>query len=57
MCPVVLGSGRPLFLNNVDSFGMKLLEMKSFDLDAVQLKYKMAATKKIATKRGKAAGA
>jgi dihydrofolate reductase len=57
MCPVVLGGGRPLFLNNVDSFGMKLLEMKSFDLDAVQLKYKMAGTKKIATERGKAAGA
>lgn len=57
ICPVVLGSGRPLFLNHVDPFGMKFLEMKSFDLGAVQLKYKTAATKKIAMKRGKAAGA
>ena len=57
MCPVVLGSGKPLFLNHVDPFGMKLLEMKSFDRGAVQLKYKAAATKKIAKKRAKAAGA
>jgi dihydrofolate reductase len=57
MCPVVLGSGRPLFLNKVDAFGMKLLEMQSFDLGAVQLLYEAAATKKIAKKRGKAAGA
>ena len=57
MCPVVLGNGKPLFLNKVDAFGMKFLEMKSFDLGAVQLKYKAAAEKKIAKKRVKAAGA
>jgi dihydrofolate reductase len=56
ICPVVLGSGRPLFLDHVDSFGMKFLEMKAFDLGAVQLKYKADATKKIAGKRGKAVG-
>lgn len=57
MCPVVLGSGKPLFLNHVDPFGMKLLDMKSFDRGAVQLRYKAAAEKKIAKKRAKAAGA
>lgn len=57
MCPVVLGNGRPLFQNKVNAIGMKLLETKSFDLGAVQLKYKAAATQKIASKRGKAAGA
>ena len=57
MCPVVLGSGKPLFLNHVDPFGMKLLEMKSFDRSAVQLKYKAAAAQKVAKKRAKAAGA
>jgi dihydrofolate reductase len=57
MCPVVLGSGRPLFLNKVDPFGMELLETKSFDLGAVQLKYKAAATKEIAKKREQGAGA
>lgn len=51
VCPVVLGSGRPLFLNKVDSFGMKLLEAKTFDLGAVQLKYKPAPHKKTAKKR------
>ena len=56
MCPVVLGSGRPLFLNKVDPFGLKLLELKSFDLGAVQLKYKAATTRQITKKRGKAAG-
>ena len=55
VCPVVLGQGRPLFLNAVDQFGMKLLEMKSFDLGAVQLTYKADANKKIARKRGEAA--
>jgi dihydrofolate reductase len=54
MCPVVLGSGRPLFLNEVESFGLKLLEAKTFDLGAVQLKYKTAPTKKIGKKRGAA---
>lgn len=46
MCPVVLGSGRPLFLNGFDQFGLKLVEVKKFDKGAVQLKYKPAPTKK-----------
>ncbi|MGH9907470.1 MAG: dihydrofolate reductase family protein [Pyrinomonadaceae bacterium] len=33
-CPVVLGKGRPLFLDEVDSFGLKLLQAKTFDLGA-----------------------
>jgi dihydrofolate reductase len=51
MCPVVLGSGKPLFLDKVDSFGLKLVEAKTLDLGAVQLKYKPAPTKKIGKKR------
>lgn len=50
MCPVVLGSGRPLFLDKVDSFGLKLMEAKTFDLGAVQLKYKAAQVKKTSRK-------
>ena len=50
MCPVVLGSGRPLFLDEVDSFGLKLVEAKAFELGAVQLKYEAAAAKKTQTK-------
>ncbi len=46
MCPVVLGGGRPLFLDEVDSFGLKLLEAKTFARGAVQLKYKPAPAKK-----------
>ncbi len=46
MCPIVLGSGRPLFLDEVDSFGLKLVEAKTFDRGAVQLKYKPAPAKK-----------
>lgn len=51
VCPVVLGSGRPLFLDKVDSFGLKLLEVKKFDQGAVQLKYKPAPAKKSAKTR------
>ena len=54
-CPLVLGEGRPLFLDEVDSFGLKLLEAKTFDRDAVQLKYEAAPTKKTGTKRKRAA--
>ena len=39
MCPVVLGTGKPMFLDKVDSFDVKLLDVKRFDLGAVQLKY------------------
>ncbi|HEX6730952.1 MAG TPA: dihydrofolate reductase family protein [Pyrinomonadaceae bacterium] len=55
-CPIVLGSGMPLFLNKVDSFGLKLLESKSFDLGAVQLKYRNDPKKKIGKKRTAASG-
>jgi len=51
VCPVVLGSGRPLFLDQVDSFGLKLQEAKTFDLGAVQLKYKPAPAKRTGKKR------
>lgn len=51
MCPVVLGSGRPLFLDKAASFGLKLVEAKTFDLGAVQLKYKPAPAKKTGKKR------
>ena len=40
ICPVVLGSGKPLFRDEVDSF--KLLKTKSFDRGAVLLAYKAA---------------
>ena len=39
ICPVVLGSGKPLFSEQVD--GLKLVDAKTFDLGAVQLKYKL----------------
>jgi dihydrofolate reductase len=39
VCPIVLGGGRPLFLEKGDSFNLKLLEAKTFDLGAVQLRY------------------
>jgi dihydrofolate reductase len=39
VCPIVLGGGRPLFLEKGDTFNLKLLEAKTFDLGAVQLMY------------------
>jgi dihydrofolate reductase len=51
MCPVVLGSGRALFLDKVDSFGLKLVEAKTLDRGAVQLKYKPVPAKKTSKKR------
>ena len=39
VCPVVLGSGRPLFRDKVKALDMKLLQAKAYDLGAVQLKY------------------
>lgn len=51
ICPVVLGSGRPLFLDESDSFGSELGKVKKFDLGTVQLKYKPAPAKKIGKKR------
>jgi dihydrofolate reductase len=54
MCPVVLGSGRPLYLDKVDSLSLKLLEAKTFDLGTVQLMYKPAKTKRPGKKRAPA---
>lgn len=51
ICPVVLGDGRSLFEGGIDSFGLKLVEVKSFDLGAVQVKYRPAPAKKISKKR------
>ncbi len=39
LCPVVLGSGRPLFRDNAGPHDMKLSEATTFDRDAVLLKY------------------
>ena len=39
ICPVVLGSGRPLFGDTVDTLAMKLLTAKTHDLGSVQLRY------------------
>jgi dihydrofolate reductase len=39
VCPVVLGGGKPLFRDTVDSFDVKLLNTKSFDRGAVLLAY------------------
>ncbi len=53
ICPLVLGSGRPLFLDKVDSLDLKLVEAKTHDLGAVQLKYtadKTASAKKTSEK-------
>ena len=45
VCPVVLGSGRPLFRDKADALGMTLLETKAHDRGSVLLKYtKGAAT-------------
>src|SRR5688572_29085027 len=43
VCPVVLGSGRPLFPNE-DSVNMKLLTTQSFDRGSVLLAYAAAPT-------------
>lgn len=56
ICPIALGLGRPLFLNKVDSFALKLLEVKSFDLGAVQLKYENNPSGKTGKKRGPKTG-
>ena len=39
LCPVVLGSGRPLFRDKGQSLDMKLSSAKVFDRGAVLLKY------------------
>ena len=42
VCPVVLGSGKPLFGANLDSFDMTLLHARSFDRGTVLLAYAAA---------------
>jgi dihydrofolate reductase len=49
VCPIILGSGKRLF-GEADSFGMKLLNTKSFDRGAVLLVY-TAANERDARKR------
>jgi dihydrofolate reductase len=39
VCPVALGDGRPLFRGVLDAGSLRLLEAKSFDRGAAQLKY------------------
>jgi len=51
VCPVVLGSGKPLFRDKVDSFDMRLLSTKSFDRGAVLLAYATAEARSAATSR------
>ena len=45
ICPVVLGSGRPLFRDKVDALEMKFLTVKTHDLGTVQLKYTQDANR------------
>ena len=42
VCPVVLGSGRPLFGDRIDALKMQLLDTRSFDRGAVLLSYAAA---------------
>jgi dihydrofolate reductase len=42
ICPVVLGSGRPLFGDKVNKREMRVLETKPFDRGAVLLRYVVA---------------
>lgn len=39
ICPVVLGTGKRLFLEGIDTKTMKLVEIKSFDTGMVMLSY------------------
>jgi dihydrofolate reductase len=38
-CPLVLGSGRPLFRDTGDELDLRLLETRRYDLGAVSMKY------------------
>jgi dihydrofolate reductase len=40
VCPLALGSGRPLFRDQADMLEMKFLEARTFDRGAVLLKYR-----------------
>jgi dihydrofolate reductase len=42
VCPVVLGSGKPLFRDKLDSIDLRLLKTKSFDRGTVLLAYSAA---------------
>jgi dihydrofolate reductase len=51
VCPLVLGSGKPLFRDKVESFDMRLVKTKSFDRGAVLLAYEAAKGRSAAAKR------
>ena len=51
VCPIVLGSGKPLFRDKVDSFATTLLSTESFDRGAVLLAYTGAKAPAAAAKR------
>jgi dihydrofolate reductase len=40
--PILLGSGKPLFINIMDRIALKLLETKTYDTGLVSLKYELA---------------
>lgn len=45
ICPVVLGSGRPLFRDKVEGLDLKFLSAKTHDLGTVALKYNADKTR------------
>jgi len=48
-CPVVLGSGRPLFRNKVEATDMKLLKVKTHDRGTAMLSYTQDKTRSATT--------
>ena len=55
MCPIVLGAGRPLFREDLNTRELRLLQAKTFDRGAVLLKYS-AAKQPASERREVAAG-
>lgn len=51
VCPMVLGSGKPLFRDRVDSLDIKLLNTRSFDRGTVLLAYAAANARSAANPR------
>jgi dihydrofolate reductase len=51
VCPVVLGSGKPLFRDKVHPFGMRLLKTQAFDRGTVLLAYTAAKAPSTAATR------
>jgi dihydrofolate reductase len=56
VCPVVLGSGRPLFRDAGEKRDMTLLETRAFDRGSVLLKYRAASAPSADTRAGQTAG-